>query len=387
MNSLKASPIQIALAGFLALAAAMGIGRFALTPILPFMIEGIPLSAADAGLVASANYIGYLIGALGASALPSASGGRGWFLLGLALTVLTAAGMGLSGSFIFLAADRFIAGIASALVLVFSATLILEPLARAGRPELTAVQFGGVGFGIILSAIIVGVLGSFHADWRAMWAASGALALVASLAIWRIVPAQSPEVHSETAQIPAANGGNRTALTRLTLAYGLFGFGYIVTGTFLTTILRASADLNHLEAPVWAAVGLAAGVSLWFWGKVAAKIGNARAFAIACVVEGAGVLLTVLSSAPLAFFVTALLFGGTFVGITGVGLVEARRLSRANPRRSFGLMTAAFGLGQAIGPTVAGLGADLTGSFALPSLAAVAALALSAMLTFRPPSN
>src|SRR5947209_16736662 len=50
--------------GVLALAAAMGIGRFAYTPILPAMEAAAHLDTAQAGLLAAANYAGYLVGAL-----------------------------------------------------------------------------------------------------------------------------------------------------------------------------------------------------------------------------------------------------------------------------------------------------------------------------------
>src|SRR5262245_64894373 len=54
----------VAAAGLLALAVAMGIGRFAFTPILPMMQEDAGVSIAMGGWLASANYIGYLLGAL-----------------------------------------------------------------------------------------------------------------------------------------------------------------------------------------------------------------------------------------------------------------------------------------------------------------------------------
>src|SRR5262245_888003 len=59
----------IAVAGLLALAVAIGIGRFAFTPLLPMMQEDAGLSVADGGWLASANYAGYLLGALAAMAV------------------------------------------------------------------------------------------------------------------------------------------------------------------------------------------------------------------------------------------------------------------------------------------------------------------------------
>src|SRR4051812_29092118 len=62
------TPMRTALAGMIALAVAMGIGRFAFTPILPMMRDDAGLSVAAGGWLASANYLGYLLGALWAGA-------------------------------------------------------------------------------------------------------------------------------------------------------------------------------------------------------------------------------------------------------------------------------------------------------------------------------
>ncbi len=94
-------------------------------------------------------------------------------------------------------------------------------------------------------------------------------------------------------------------------------------------------------------------------------------------------LLSVLGGGVWPVLLAAALLGGTFMGLTALGLVNARRLSIGDPRRNLALITAAFGLGQMIGPALAGLLHDWTGSYLVPSLMAAAVLAAAAMLAAR----
>src|SRR5215212_7755836 len=142
MESLEERPWSLAVGGLIALAVAMGMGRFVYTPILPFMAESLPLTKAEAGLIASANYLGYLLGALVAATSWIRGSRRFWFMAGLvasaATTLLTAA----PSSVLLLSAVRLLGGIASAFVLVFASSLVLERLAAAGQSQLAAVHFG-----------------------------------------------------------------------------------------------------------------------------------------------------------------------------------------------------------------------------------------------------
>ena len=179
----------------------------------------------------------------------------------------------------------------------------------------------------------------------------------------------------------ASRGGPR--LWPLITAYGLFGFGYVITATFIVAIVRASPKLAPVEPLVWLAVGLAGAPSVAAWSLLARRLGEIPSFAIACLVEAVGVLASVLWLEVAGIFLAAVFLGGTFMGITALGLVAARQLSQGHPRRALGLMTAAFGLGQIIGPLVAGYGFDLTGSFTAPSLMAALALCVAAFLAAR----
>lgn len=384
MTSESPSPLPVAFGGLLALATAMGIGRFVYTPILPYMLAETGLTPAEGGWIASANFLAYLIGALAAAstrlttALPMSR--RTLFLSALALSALSTAAMGMVSSLAAFMALRFASGLASAFVLVFSSALVLDRLAAAGRPGLTALHFGGVGVGIAASALLVSGLDALGSDWRGLWYASGAVSVAALLAVARLV-GDGADPGAATPR-PGAPAGRR--LTALYVSYGIFGFGYVITATFISTVARLSPELQSAEQAIWLAVGLAGIPSVAAWTWLGRRIGNHRTYALACLVEAVGVTLSVTTTSSIVVVLAAMMLGGTFIAITALGLVHARSLTRGDPRTSLALMTAAFGLGQMVGPTVAGLGYDATGSFLLPSLGAAAALVVAGALALTP---
>ncbi|GAB4355316.1 MAG: YbfB/YjiJ family MFS transporter [Kiloniellaceae bacterium] len=370
--------VAVAFGGCIALATAMGIGRFVYTPILPFMVEGLGLSQAEAGIIASANFLGYLLGALAAAKASLPGGRRRWFLVALAISALTTGAMAAEAAVPLFLLLRFASGVASAFVLVFASALVLDRLAAAGRPGLSALHFAGVGVGIAGSAVLVAALAAEGVGWRGLWLASGALALAGLVVVLRLVPAEQ-----EPPPLPRASTRRppNPRLVALIVAYGLFGFGYVITATFISTLVRLTPELQWLEPYVWLTVGLAGIPSVAVWGWVARRIGNGRGFAVACLVEGIGVALSVLGSGAAAVLFAAALLGGTIMGITALGLVHARSLSSGDPRRSIALMTAAFGLGQMIGPSFAGFAYGIGDSFLLPTLVAAGALLAAFALT------
>ena len=373
--------LSLAAGGFIALAVAQGIGRFVYTPILPFMVAGIGLTKPEAGLIASANFLGYLLGALAAASPRLPGGKRGGFIAGLAGSGLTTAAMGLVSSVPAFLALRFLGGIASAFVLVFASALVLERLAVMGRPRLSSLHFAGVGSGIAFSALLIAGLEAAGFGWRMQWLASGGFTLIAQLLTLPLIP-PAPEPRPVAPHRAAASGGNDGRMRRLVLAYGLFGFGYVITATFISTIARSLPSLQGLDFLVWLAVGLAAAPSVALWVAIGQRLGNEAAYALANLIEALGVALSVLATSLAGLVLAALLLGGTMMGITALGLIEVRLLSRGDPRRSLALMTAAFGFGQMIGPSFAGYAYAFTGSFRGATFAAVAALVIAAVLVW-----
>ena len=364
----------------MALAAAIGVGRFVYTPILPLMAEDLGMSKSVAGGIASMNFAGYLAGALVAASPRIRGSRRRWMTGALACSTLTTGAMGVAHSTLAFSLLRFAGGFASAFVMVFASALVLERLGAAGRARLSALHFAGVGSGIAASAAIVSLIAGAGGGWRTLWFAAAGLSLICLVVAGMVIPDAAEPAR------PADGGSSSTqgALRRLVVAYGLFGFGYVITATFVVAIVRGDPQLRASEPYVWLLVGLAAAPSIAFWAMIARRAGAARAFAIACVLEAVGVAASVLSPGVIGIIAAAILLGGTFVGITALGLIEARKLSESDPRRVLAVMTAAFGLGQIVGPAIAGALYDLTGNFLLPSLGAAAALLVAAALAAVP---
>ena len=375
-------PVALAVGGLIAMAVALGIGRFVYTPILPAMAEALHLSKTQAGFIASANLLGYLVGALLVAAPNLPGSRRNWLLSALAVSAITTGAMGLVSTMLPFLALRFAGGAASAFVFVLASALVLDGLAAAHRPHLAPLHFAGVGTGIAVSALTVSALIAAGSDWRSLWYGPGALAFAALAAVAWLIRAEPVAIHRST---PTPLTPSRRGLPSLITAYGLFGFGYVITATFLLAIVRASAETRPVEPLVWLIVGVTAAPSVALWAKVSSRLGTRQTFSIACVIEAVGVAASVLWPSIPGTFLAAALLGGTFMGLTAQGVVAARRFAPADPRPILAHMTVAFGVGQIIGPSLAGALFDLTGGFALPSLLAAAALIAAAAIVRRIP--
>lgn len=369
--------VSTAIAGALAMATAMGFGRFSFTPILPGMIAGLGLSSTQAGVIAAANFSGYLAGAVAGAYGWAAGRERVIGLLSLLLTVLLLAGMGLSSSIAVFVVLRFLAGLASAFAMIFLTSIVLAHAARAGSEAVQSAHFGGVGFGIAASSLMVMLVGLSGGDWRADWLIGAAVAGAMVLAVLLLLP-RTPVHAAKIPREPPLVWDRALVLT--TLSYGLFGFGYVVTATFIVTMARLGNSGAAVEFLTWFVTGLAAAASLFVWRPVMLRIGLGGAYLVGLLIEAAGVLASVLLEPPAAPIIGGALLGATFMIITAYGLRLGRTLSPQSPRRVLAFMTAAFGIGQILGPLVAGWLAARTGSFSAPSLVAALVLLLSAVL-------
>jgi predicted MFS family arabinose efflux permease len=353
----KTANTRLLIGGMIALMIAMGIGRFAYTPILPLMQEALGFSDATAGSLASANYAGYFVGAVLTSLLPLRTKRNASFRAGLAAGIVTTGLMGVSHSYALMHAIRFLSGVASAFLFVLTSSIVLDRLAHAGKTNHAGYLYAGVGLGIAFSTLFIPGLNALF-RWEGVWIGLSVLSGLLAVPAWRWVT-DSPSANlSRTSRAePPASAPAPPAkwLPWLIIAYGLEGLGYIVTGTFLVAIAEKTSALRIDPAVVWVVVGLSAMPSCIVWSTLAKRWGFVASLTAAMLLQAVGIALPALWLSPGSLMISALLFGATFMGITTLAATLARRMSPTNSGRIIGILTAVYAAGQMAGPAIAGL--------------------------------
>jgi MFS family permease len=367
-----------ALVAALVMAVGMGFGRFAFTGVYPVMVSDGVLTVHQGTLAASANYAGYLIGALLTAALHPRHSRRlcvaalAGIVICLGLTALWSAPW-------LIIAMRGITGAVSAVTMVAASLWLLQ---HRGHSKGAPMLYAGVGLGIVLSSEMLVAGRAYGLHSAGLWWVLAAGALI--LGAMALPGLDARPVHN--ADTPASSHGHASfsALSagRLIPAYGLAGFGYIVTATYLPLLVRgAVGSIDPIQ--VWALFGLGAVPSCFIWHAIHMRLGTRRALFLNLTLQAIGVILPVVAPNPAGYLGSALIVGGTFMGTATIAMLAARRVAHTMRMSILAVMTACFGIGQIVGPLVANAMYAPHHSFAGSLVVAAAALALAALLCVR----
>ncbi len=363
-----------------ALGVAIGIGRFAFTPVLPLMLHEDSLDLAGGGLLASLNYAGYFVGALVCASIQVRA--PTMVRSGLVATAVLLIGMGVLHSFAAWGVLRTAAGVISAFVFVFASGWGFRRLAETHCPTLAGVIYCGPGIGIALTGPFANAVGRWGAD--AAWIGFGVVAALLVALIWPIFSdghhdaAVAPGAAAPVAQV--ASPADRSDARSLVVLYGLAGFGYIITATFLPVIARHALPGSPWPDLFWPLFGLAIIAGALISARAPTHWDNRLLLAVSYALQALGVVAGVVWPNLAGFALGSLLIGMPFTAITLYAVREARRLRGNAAAGLIGYATASYGLGQIAGPLFAAPLAQRTGSFAVPLLVAAAVLALGALL-------
>jgi len=363
------SPATVAATvGLLALASAMGIGRFSLTPIMPLMQHDMGLTLAQGGWLATANYLGYLTGALICMAwvsrpVPAIRFG----LVCVAAFTLTMAG---NDRLPLWVTFRFFAGLASAFVLVGISAWAMPILATHDKARWSGRVFAGVGVGIAFAGLL-GLVASLQ-GWgsRAAWMALGVVAAILAVLLWKPLAMEGAR--------PVSASQARASMPRrvfvVAACYGVFGYGYIIPATFLPAQARGYIDDPVVFGWIWPLFGTAAAMSTLVAARLGQRLSPRQLWTRAQWVLAAGVLAPVISIDMMTLLIASMCVGGTFMVITTAGIKELLRIDAPQAARGVGMMTAAFAAGQIAGPLTVSLFGGSSNAIAIPSIIAASAL-------------
>lgn len=333
----------------------MGIGRFAFTPLLPMMLHDGVVSLADASWLASANYLGYLVGALFCTFFPFSKPTL-VIRVGLVSTLVLTLGMAAPYAPLW-PYLRFLAGIASAFVFVYTSGWCLSQVALRGRASLGAMIYTGPGAGIVLTGLAASAM--VASDWRAAggWLAFGGLAGVLTVLVWPVLTGRNtlvPSGAAQATQVHAAGDHSMGEVALLALAYGVAGFGYIITATFLPVIARQVLVGSPWLDLFWPLLGCGVIAGALIASRMT-QVRDLRWMLVACyLMQAAGVAMGQVLPSLFGFALGSLLVGIPFTAITYFAMQEARRIRPQHVAPTIGLLTALYGVGQILGPPLAG---------------------------------
>ncbi len=346
-------------------AVALGLSRFAYGLLLPPMRAELGWTYVEAGALNTANGAGYILGALIAAWIARRWGTGRAFIAGFAASaavlVLTAATADLT----VLVALRTLGGVATAVTFILGAGLIgaICPQDPRRRGTLVGLYMAAVGVGILLAGAVVPVIlrdGTGH--WPAGWIVLGIAAAACLPAAWWAAR-QVPVPPGASPAMPTGPEFRRIAPTFA--GYTLFGAGYVGYMTFVGALLRAQGGGSDQMIWFWLVLGACASVTTLLWGRALGGFPGGRGPAVVYAVAMLGTLPVLLDPGPGAMFLSAVLFGGSFLaGPAAIAIVAQRQLPPSSWTAALSALTVGFAFGQTVGPILAGAISDAAGSIA-----------------------
>jgi MFS family permease len=389
----------IVAAGTLCIFSCLGLGRFSLGMLLPSMGRTLHLSYTQMGLISTANFIGYLAGVLLSGKLVRFLGARKMIGISLLLVGLSMISVGLTSRLFLLIFFYMATGIGSAMANVPIMVLVSVWFTSKKRGRAAGFVVIGSGFAIILSGGLIPYINSIFAEgWRINWFILGSLVILTA-AVCILIIRNTPQemglnaIGSEQDR-PAERDGamfkNITLRSPIVLhcaaIYFLFGFTYVIYATFIVTALvREKSFPESLAGHFWSWVGLLSLLSGPVFGTFSDRMGRKTALMTVFSIQAVAYLLMALDLPVFFLYLSIGCFGTVAWSIPSImAALVGDYAGHQRVAAIFGFVTFIFGLGQIIGPYLAGALAETTGRFAgsflLACIMAVLAVVLSSLL-------
>lgn len=356
----------------------MGLGRFVYTAIFPIMLGDNVFSFSQLSYIASSNYAGYLAGAmlfsLGYWHHPTQI--KRNLLTCLVITPLLLLLMAYDFTYYSIMVIRFLAGIASAGTIIFGSMMIL---ALTTHKIIIGSFFSGVGLGILIGNEFI-VLGEvLHLSSQQLWLGIGVISSIIVIVTIYYYPVQrNPSLKPQTASSVASKIGLIPWFS-LIILYGLAGFGYIITATYLP-IIANELEESFISQHLWSLLGMGAIASCFLWLYIQSKWGTLIALITNLLSQSVFVFISYFSNIEILLVISALGVGLTFMGTTVLVMTLAKQTLSPKGLNLLGCVTLSYSVGQILGPVLTNKFQQSTGTIDLALLWAGLALFIAAVI-------
>nr|WP_066927021.1 Cmx/CmrA family chloramphenicol efflux MFS transporter [Streptomyces sp. NBRC 110611] len=360
---------------------ALGTSEFMLSGILQPLARDLGVSIPQAGLLVSAFAIGMVVGAPVLAAATLRLPRRTTLIALLAVFGLGQVAGALAPSYGVLFVSRVISALACAGFWAVGAAVAVSLVPVTARARAMAVMVGGLSIANIAGVPAGAMLGQ-HAGWRAaFWAVAG-LAALGLVGVIALVPRTAVPTGDDRPQLRRELTIYKDAQVWLALtATALNGAAVFALFSYLSPLLTDTAGLAESWVPtVLALFGVGALIGTFIGGRIA----DAHPFGtIFGGIAASTAVLTVLAlTAHNAFAAIALSLMLGVTAFTTAPALNARMFNVANaaPTLAGATTTAAFNIGNTLGPWLGGLA--ISAHWGYPSVAWTgAALAAAAVVT------
>ncbi len=385
--------------GTIIVVGSLGFARFGYTMILPVMQRSLELSSTEMGLLATGNLTGYLIFSLLGGILASRYGPKIVISYSLFMVAIAMIGTGFVQGFALAFFMRLITGLGSGGSNVPMMGLASSWFSPRKRGMATGLMSGGSGIGLVLVGIILPRVFGYYGDfgWRISWYLLGGLVFIIAILAYKFLVNRPGQIGlAPVGREKEPENGEKASSLQWSLVYGsrtiwhmaaiyfLFGFSYIIYSTFFASFLVDERGMLETTAGnLWALIGVLSIFSGLLWGIFSDHFGRRTGFVAIFTLQFISFLIFSQTFSFTGYLISSFLFGLTAWSIPGVMAATAgdHLGSRLAPA-GLGFVTLIFGIGQALGPAIAGYLADVTASFSLAFLLAAFVALLGAIVSF-----
>lgn len=356
----------------------MGFGRFLYTALFPLMLAEHHFDFSQLSYIASSNYIGYLVGALlfslGYWHQPQRVTRNLFLCLGATSLLLFLMAFKFDYSWVILI--RFLAGVSSAGIIIFGSMLIFS---LTTNKMIIGSLFSGVGAGILIGNELILLGRSLNITQQYLWLIVAIFSGVLIIILLFCDPKSNDLTVAERAGAKPLPKKNLIPWIPLVIIYGLAGFGYIITATYLPVIAQKLENpfiSNHL----WSLLGLGAILSCFLWLYIETKVGILISLIANLLSQSLSVFISYYSHIEILLIISAFGVGLTFMGTTILVMTLAKQTNSPKWLNLLGVVTLSYSIGQIVGPILTNIIQKRAGSIEIALLLAGIALLVAAFI-------